>query len=165
MWDYYLGGSENSEADRDAARLILGVASDVPLAALENREFLKHAVTSWLQKLASLSSSTSGPACPPKATSISSSGSMTRTHIAYVDNDPVVVERAYLADTPGVALIAGDLRDPASVLGHPELREIIDFSRPAALYMTWYFISSGTKMTRTAAPRNSVTPCAREAIW
>jgi S-adenosyl methyltransferase len=44
MWDYYLGGSENSEADREAARLVLGAAPDVPLAALENREFLKHAV-------------------------------------------------------------------------------------------------------------------------
>lgn len=44
MWDYYLGGSENYEADREAAGLVLGAAPDVPLAALENREFLKHAV-------------------------------------------------------------------------------------------------------------------------
>src|ERR1017187_9780407 len=44
MWDYYLGGNENTDADREAARLVLGAAPDVPLAALENREFLKHAV-------------------------------------------------------------------------------------------------------------------------
>ena len=44
MWDYYLGGNENTGADREAARLVLGAAPDVPLAALENREFLKHAV-------------------------------------------------------------------------------------------------------------------------
>src|SRR5712691_5980107 len=44
MWDYYLGGNANTGADREAARLVLGTAPDVPLAALENREFLKHAV-------------------------------------------------------------------------------------------------------------------------
>ena len=44
MWDYYLGGNENTDAGLEAARLVLGAAPDVPLAALENREFLKHAV-------------------------------------------------------------------------------------------------------------------------
>lgn len=44
MWDYYLGGTVNSDADRDAARIVLGTAPDVPLAALENREFLRHAI-------------------------------------------------------------------------------------------------------------------------
>src|SRR5260370_7522101 len=44
MWDYYLGGNENTGADREAARPGLGAAPDVPLAALENREFLQHAV-------------------------------------------------------------------------------------------------------------------------
>lgn len=47
MWDYYLGGSENSEADREAARLVLGAAPDVPLAALENREFLTWQAGRW----------------------------------------------------------------------------------------------------------------------
>src|ERR1700722_16331432 len=43
MYDYYLGGKDNYAADREAARLMLGAAPDVPLAALENREFLKAA--------------------------------------------------------------------------------------------------------------------------
>jgi len=38
--DYYLGGNENTDADREAARLV----PHVPLAAFENREFLNHAV-------------------------------------------------------------------------------------------------------------------------
>jgi hypothetical protein len=44
MYDYYLGGKNNYAADREAARLVLGAAPDVPLAALENREFLKRAI-------------------------------------------------------------------------------------------------------------------------
>ena len=43
---------------------------------------------------------------------------------------------AYLDGLPGVALIAGDLRDPDGILGNPELRRVIDFSRPVALSMT-----------------------------
>ncbi len=43
MYDYYHGGKDNYPADREAARRVLGAASDVPLAALENREFLKRA--------------------------------------------------------------------------------------------------------------------------
>ena len=34
MYDYYLGGSENTDVDRETARLVLGAAPDVPLAAL-----------------------------------------------------------------------------------------------------------------------------------
>jgi hypothetical protein len=35
-----------------------------------------------------------------------------------------------------VILIDGDLRDPDGILGHPELRGLIDFSRPVALCST-----------------------------
>jgi hypothetical protein len=37
IWDHYIGGAVNSDVDRDAARIVLGTAPDVPLAALENR--------------------------------------------------------------------------------------------------------------------------------
>lgn len=139
MWDYYLGGSENSEADREAARLVLGTAPDVPLAALENREFLKHAVRFLFAEAGISQFIDIGPGLPTQG----NIHQLVRqhdphAHVAYVDNDPVVLARgrAHLADIPGVVLIAGDLRDPVGVLDHPELREVIDFSRPAALFMT-----------------------------
>jgi hypothetical protein len=139
MWDYYLGGSENTDADREAARLVLRAAPDVPLAALENREFLRHAVR-FLAAEAGISQFIDiGPGLPTQG----NIHQLVRpydpqAHVAYVDNDPVVLARggAHLAGIPGVVLVAGDLRDPAGILGHPGLREIIDFSRPAALCMT-----------------------------
>ena len=139
MWDYYLGGSENSEADREAARLVLGAAPDVPLAALENREFLKHAVRFLVTEAGISQFIDVGPGLPTRG----NIHQLIRQHhqhadVAYIDNDPVVLARgrAHLDNAPGVILAAGDLRDPDGILGNPELRGVIDFSRPAALCMT-----------------------------
>jgi S-adenosyl methyltransferase len=139
MWDYYLGGDENTGADREAARLVLGAAPDVPLAALENREFLKHAVRFLAAESGISQFIDIGPGLPTRG----NVHQLAREHnpgvrIAYVDNDPVVLARgrAYLDGLPGVALMAGDLRDPDGILGNPELRRVIDFSRPVALSMT-----------------------------
>lgn len=139
MWDYYLGGSENSETDREAARLVLRAAPDVPLAALENREFLKHAVRFLVTEAGISQFIDIGPGLPTQG----NIHQLVRqhdqhAHVAYVDKDPIVLARgrAHLDDSPGVVLAAGDLRDPEGILGNSELREIIDFSRPAALCMT-----------------------------
>ena len=50
IYDYYLGGKDNYATDREAARRVLGAAPDVPLAALENREFLKRAIQFLVQE-------------------------------------------------------------------------------------------------------------------
>jgi hypothetical protein len=109
MWDYYLGGNANTGADREAARLVLGTAPDVPLAALENREFLKHAA----RFLATESDVTQfidvGPGLPTRG----NLHQLVREHnqlarVAYVDSDPVVLAdgRAYLDGIPDVILLA-----------------------------------------------------------
>jgi hypothetical protein len=139
MWDYYLGGNENSEADREAARLVLGAAPDVPLAALENREFLKHAVRFLAVECGISQFIDIGPGLPTRG-NIHQLARKCNQHarVAYVDNDPVVLARgrAHVDDIPDVTLIAGDLRDPDGILGNPELRRLIDFSQPAALCLT-----------------------------
>jgi hypothetical protein len=139
MWDYYLGGNENSEADREAARVVLGAAPDVPLAALENREFLKHAVRFLAVECGISQFIDIGPGLPTR----SNLHELVRNHnqhahVAYADNDPVVLTqgRVHIVDIPDVVLIEGDLRDPDGILGNPELRRLIDFSQPAALSMT-----------------------------
>lgn len=139
MWDYYLGGNENTDADREAARLVLGAAPDVPLAALENREFLKHAVRFLAAESGICQFIDIGPGLPTRG-NVHQLAKEHNPHarVAYVDNDPVVLARgrAYLGGLADVILIPGDLRDPGGILGHPELREIIDFSEPVALSMT-----------------------------
>jgi S-adenosyl methyltransferase len=57
--------------------------------------------------------------------------------IVYTDNDPVVLAhaRALMTSTREgrTAYIHADMRDPAAIIGAPQLRDTIDLSRPVAL--------------------------------
>ena len=57
--------------------------------------------------------------------------------MAYVDNDPVAVShaRALLCTAPGVCAVEGDLRDPAGIVGQPDLRAVIDLGEPVAVVL------------------------------
>jgi SAM-dependent methyltransferase len=139
MWDYYLGGSDNYDADREAARLVLGAAPDVPLAALENREFLRHVVRFLIEDANITQFIDIGPGLPTQ----SNVHQLARKHdvgarVAYIDNDPTVIAhgRTRLTGVSGVTLIRGDLRRPDNILGNPELQELINLSAPVALCMT-----------------------------
>jgi hypothetical protein len=139
MYDYYLGGKDNYAADREAARLVLGSAPDVPLAALENREFLKRAVRYLAAERGITQFVDIGPGLPTQG----NVHQLAHQHspgakVAYVDNDASVLvhSRALLDGVPGVTLLPGDLREPEAILAAPGLTTVIDFSRPVALLMT-----------------------------
>ncbi len=142
MYDYYLGGRDNYPADREAARRVLGAAPDVPLAALENREFVKRAIQFLTRERGIRQFVDIGPGLPTQG----NVHQLARqhdpgAHIVYVDNDTVVVahSRSLLEDVPGVTVIPGDLREPERILADQQLRAIIDFSKPVALCMTLVF--------------------------
>lgn len=58
--------------------------------------------------------------------------------VAYVDRDPVVVShgRALLATDDRVAMVAGDIRDPAAVLADPGPSAVIDLGQPVCVLRT-----------------------------
>jgi O-methyltransferase involved in polyketide biosynthesis len=57
--------------------------------------------------------------------------------VAYVDIDPVVLTHAValLATDDGVAAVDADLRDPAAVLGHQDLRAVINPGQPVCVIL------------------------------
>src|SRR4051812_3715883 len=61
------------------------------------------------------------------------------SRIVYADNDPLVLvhARALLASTPAgrTAYLDADLRDPATILAAPALRETLDLDRPVAVLL------------------------------
>jgi len=122
MWDYYLDGTENTGADPEAARLVLGAAPDVPLAALENREFLKRAVRFLAAESGICQFIDIGPGLPTRGNVHQlARENNPQARVAYVDNDPIMLARgrAYLDGLAGVILIPGDLRNPGGIPATP----------------------------------------------
>jgi S-adenosyl methyltransferase len=139
MYDYYLGGKDNYAADREAARRVLRVAPDVPLAALENREFLKRVMRLLMLEQGIGQFIDIGPGLPTQG----NVHQLARQHdpdarVVYVDNDAVVLAHSgsLLDGVAGVTIIDGDLRDPERIFSHSGLLALIDPCQPAALFMT-----------------------------
>jgi hypothetical protein len=139
LYDYYLGGTNNFAADRIAAeklRLSLPELSD---AAWANRGFHQRAAA-WLAADMGIRQFIDiGAGLPTQG---NTHQVVHRTapdaRVVYVDHDPMVLAHAQqlLSGTTSTTLLLADLREPDSVLGHPGLRELIDFSEPTALLMT-----------------------------
>jgi len=139
MYDYYLGGKDNYPADREAARLVLGAAPDVPLAALENREFLKRVMQFLVREQGIRQFVDIGPGLPTQG----NVHQLARQHdpdakVVYVDNDAIVLahSRSLLKGVSGVTIVPGDLRQRERIFADQELRALIDLSMPVALCMT-----------------------------
>ena len=139
IYDYYLGGKDNYTPDREAARRVLGSAPDVPLAALENREFLRRAIQFLVEEAGIRQFIDIGPGLPTQGNVHEIAWQHDASaHVVYVDNDPVVLAhgRAILQTAASVRIIEGDVRRPEAILASTELRELIDLSRPVALCMS-----------------------------
>jgi O-methyltransferase involved in polyketide biosynthesis len=137
IYDYLLGGKDHYAADRDAAHRILADFPEVGQAARANREFVTRAVhhtatcgiTQYLDIGAGL------PTYPAVHETAQQANPAAR--VAYVDNDPQVLAyaRALLASGPGVVVVPGDMRDPATILSHPDLQLLLDLDQPVCILL------------------------------
>lgn len=139
IYDYVLGGTHNFAVDRAAAERIGAQTPDLQDAAWVNRSFHQRAAR-WLaaeRGIRQFIDLGSGLPVPGNTHDVVQAVEP-RARVLYVDVDAMV--RAYaaelLADDGTTAVITADLRDPDRVLGDPELRDLIDFSQPAALLVT-----------------------------
>jgi len=138
VYDYWLGGKDNFEADRAEAERMLLIFPGLRQLVRENREFIARAV-SWTagQGIGQFIDVGAGLPTSP-ATHESARAVRPDARVAYIDNDPMVVShvRALLANGgSGVAAVQADLRDPAEVLASPELLAVIDPGKPACLIL------------------------------
>jgi len=107
--------------------VLLGIYPPLAEMVKENRAFIAEAVT-WAagEGIGQFIDLGAGLPAPP-AVHQSARAVLPGARVAYVDTDPVVLShaRALLAG-PGVAAVAADLRDPATVLADPELRAVLN---------------------------------------
>ena len=137
IYDYLLGGKDNFPADREVAEQILAIAPVAGEVAEDNRVFLRRAVEVLAAEAGVRQFIDLGSGLPTQGNVHEiAQAAAPEARVVYVDNDPMVVahSRALLAGDNTVA-IEGDLRRPDSILGHPDVRELIDFGRPVALLL------------------------------
>ncbi|HWG25895.1 MAG TPA: SAM-dependent methyltransferase [Actinospica sp.] len=135
MYDYYLGGSHNFEADRALAQRTIEIWPDAAHQARANRAFLRRSVA-YLAEAGIDQFLDLGSGIPTSGNVHEVVGEVNpAAHVVYVDADAVAVahSKGLLAHVPEVAAIQADLRDPQSVLGNPTVTALLDFDRPVAL--------------------------------
>lgn len=137
IYDYLLGGSHNFAVDRAAARQLIAMVPDVVLVAQANRAFLRRAVRflvdAGIRQFLDIGSGV------PTSGNVHEIAQQTapECRVAYVDIDPSAVAdgQRLLADNDRVIMIHGDARRPGDVLRQPEVRGLIDFTRPVAVLL------------------------------
>ncbi|WP_084957970.1 SAM-dependent methyltransferase [Thermoactinospora rubra] len=129
MYDYYLGGKDNFEADREAAERVLALVPEIREGAVATRAFLRRAVRE-LRKLGVDQFVDIGSGLPTAGHVHEAVGD---AKVVYVDNDPVVLthSRALLRDSDRVWVQLGDLRKPEELM--EQVLEVLDPGRPMAV--------------------------------
>jgi SAM-dependent methyltransferase len=162
MYDYYLGGKDNFEADRIAAEQVLVQLPGQRRSALENRRFLRRAV-GFLAGQAGIDQFLDiGVGLPTQGAVHEVAHEINpRSHVAYVDYDPVVVAHAnaLLATPDQSVVVTEDIRRPRELLANPVIRGHLDFDRPIAVLALAIFHFVADEDDPAA-----ITACLREAL-
>jgi hypothetical protein len=136
MYDYWLGGRDNYEIDRHAAERVLATMPRMRDGIRENRAFLRRAVRAVVEggvrQIIDI-----GTGIPTSPNTHEVAQQIAHTHVAYVDNDPIVGvhAQARLLGTKDTGFALADLREPQAILEHPVVRSLIDFEQPVALLL------------------------------
>jgi SAM-dependent methyltransferase len=137
VYDYYLGGSHNFAVDREMARKIVEMTPETVPIARANRAFLRRAVRFCVDAgIRQFLDVGSGIPTVGNVHDVAQ-GLDPGAKVVYVDIDPVAVahSKAILAGNDQATVMQADLRDPDSILGHPQLRALLDLDEPVALLM------------------------------
>jgi hypothetical protein len=137
VYDYLLGGKDNYPADREVAEQVVAIAPVAREVVGDNRAFLRRAVRFLTREAGIRQFIDLGSGLPTQGNVHQIAQAIAPdARVVYVDNDAMVVThgRALLAGDNTLAIKA-DLREPDVVLGHPEVRELIDFDQPIALLL------------------------------
>jgi hypothetical protein len=148
MYDYFLGGTNNFEADRQLGDRLRALVPEIGDSAWANRSFHQRAAR-WIAERGIRQFIDIGAGLPTQGNTHDLVRQVTPgARVVYVDNDPMVLAHgtALLGEPENTKIIMADLRDPEAVLNHPDLRELIDFDEPIGLLMTgvMYFVADAS---------------------
>ncbi|MBM2615901.1 SAM-dependent methyltransferase [Actinoplanes sp. LDG1-06] len=133
-YDYWLGGKDNFAADRESGDAIAAQFPGIRTAVVENRRFLRRAVTYLAESEGVRQFLDVGTGLPTAGnTHEVAQGIAGETRVVYVDNDPLVLAHARALLTGATSYVDADARDPGKIL--EEARRTLDFEQPIALML------------------------------
>jgi hypothetical protein len=138
IYDYMLQGDHHFESDIQAAQRLLNAVPEIRDCAWSNRGFHQRAAK-WIAERGVRQFIDIGSGLPTVG---NTHDVVQKVHpdarVVYIDHDPMVAAQGgqLLADDKSTRLICADLREPAAIISHPELNELIDFSQPTGLLLT-----------------------------
>ena len=138
VYDYWLGGKDNFEADRQAGEEALIAYPDLVSSVRANRAFLARGVRFLAAEAGVRQFLDIGTGIPSANNTHEVAQSIApASRVVYVDNDPIVLAhaRALLVGRPEgtTDYLDADLRDTEKILDHA--RGLLDFSRPVAVML------------------------------
>ena len=136
VYNYWLGGKDNYEADREAAEHAVAANPNILPGVRANRAFLRRAVEYLADEAGIRQFLDIGTGLPTvENTHEVAQAIAPDSRIVYVDNDPIVLAhaRALLTSTAegATAYVDADARDTDTILA--EAAKILDFSQPIAV--------------------------------
>jgi hypothetical protein len=136
VYDYWLGGKDNFEADRKAAEEVIAVRPTIIRDVRAKRAFLGRAVRFLAAEAGIRQFLDIGTGIPAANNTHEVAQSVApESRIVYVDNDPIVLAhaRALLDSTPegACAYLDADLRDMGKIL--QDAASVLDFGQPVAV--------------------------------
>jgi SAM-dependent methyltransferase len=137
VYDYLLGGTHNFLADQDVGRTLIAIEPNARAIGRANRAFLGRAVR-FLAGAGIRQFLDIGSGIPTEGTVHEvAQAADPQARVVYADIDPVAIahSKAILAGNDAAAIIDADLREPAKVLAHEEVRRLIDFTQPVGLIL------------------------------
>jgi hypothetical protein len=138
VYDYWLGGKDNFEADRIAGEATIAAYPQIRSSARANRAFLARSVRYLAAEAGIRQFLDIGTGLPTANNTHEVAQSVApESRIVYVDNDPLVLShaRALLTSSPeGVtAYLDADLRDTDDIL--KRAADTLDFGQPVAIML------------------------------
>jgi S-adenosyl methyltransferase len=139
-YNYWLGGKDNFAADRESGDEFARRFPGARVGARANRAMLQRAVRFLAAEAGVRQFLDIGTGLPTADNTHEVAQRIApETRVVYVDNDPLVMThaRALLTSSPQgrTTYLQADLRDPADILGRPELAETLDLTRPVGLML------------------------------
>lgn len=162
-YDALLGGKDNFAADRALADYAREHIPGLAESAVENRKVLVRGVRYLAGEAGVDQFLDLGSGLPTvQNTHEVARAQNPQARVVYVDSDPLVLVhgRAILAKDGNTAVVTGDVREPAALLGHPDVTPFLDLGRPVAVMLVGmlHYLAPDIADGVVAAYRDALAP-------